>query len=401
MTMKILVVCVDRDDDVGKKTGLKGPIIGEKACVAAAEKLLLKDPEDSDGNAIFEAVKTKKETREAVEVALVTGHPSRGYKADKEIMKQVQKLLEKFPQVGGILLVTDGADDDQIIPVIQSLTKIVGKKTVIVKQAAQLEKQYYVIKQALHDPAFARLIFGLPGVILLLIALLQDLGVQITVFGIGVYLLLKGFGLEEPLIRSVREFKETTQIERASSPLYIGSALIFVLGIIAGAENISPGGIVSQVSQFVQGSVSFFWVAAVLFTLGRFGDMLYLKEMRKTKNYLIYLISITSILFVLGKSASLVLGYTGFDEFIVAIAVAFLGTIIGIAGVRKAYLEKYIIPYVEPGKDAYDVKGNRIGRISEVKRKEGYFKIRTRNRTVKVPFLRVVLATEDYVSIKD
>ncbi len=398
--MKFVVLCVDRDDDIGKKTGIKGPIIGEKDNVETGKKLLLADPEDSDGNAVFAAVQFAKKEKDAVGVATITGDKSRGYKADKKISKQVEKVLEKFPEAEGVFLVTDGADDDQIIPVVQSITRIIGKKTVIVKQAAQLEKQYYVIKQALHDPAFARLLFGLPGVILLLVAFLQDLGIQITVLAIGVYLILKGFGIEEPLLNSVRGFKETTRIDRASFPLYIGSLLILLLGLIAGFENISSQSIFVQVAQFMQGSLSFFWVSAVLFTLGRFGDMFYLKEMSATRGYAIYLISITSLLFVLNKSATLILGYTGFYELILAVLIAFFATIIGIAAVRKIYLEKYIVPFIEKGKDVYDTKGNKVGKVSAVHKKEKFLKIKARSKTVTVPFLRVVLATPEYISVR-
>src|SRR5437762_112318 len=56
--MKILVLCVDRDDDIGVKTGIKTPLIGREANLNAATKLGLADPEDSDVNALLSAVST-------------------------------------------------------------------------------------------------------------------------------------------------------------------------------------------------------------------------------------------------------------------------------------------------------------------------------------------------------
>ena len=56
--MKTIVIALDRDDDMGRKTGIKSPIIGRENNIEAAVKLGLADPEDSDTNAIFEAVRS-------------------------------------------------------------------------------------------------------------------------------------------------------------------------------------------------------------------------------------------------------------------------------------------------------------------------------------------------------
>ncbi len=59
-----LVITVDRDDDLGKKTNLAGPIVGEKACIKAAETLAIADPGESDANAMFAAIKAYRELKE-------------------------------------------------------------------------------------------------------------------------------------------------------------------------------------------------------------------------------------------------------------------------------------------------------------------------------------------------
>ena len=41
--MKTLVIALDRDDDVGRKTGLKSPIIGRENNIEAAVKSNLKE----------------------------------------------------------------------------------------------------------------------------------------------------------------------------------------------------------------------------------------------------------------------------------------------------------------------------------------------------------------------
>ena len=50
---KLLVICVDRDDDVGRKAGITTPVVGRDSCINAAQRLALEDPEDADSNSIF------------------------------------------------------------------------------------------------------------------------------------------------------------------------------------------------------------------------------------------------------------------------------------------------------------------------------------------------------------
>ena len=54
---RLLVICVDRDDDVGEKTGIQTPVVGRDACIEAAQRLALEDPEDADSNSIFAAIR--------------------------------------------------------------------------------------------------------------------------------------------------------------------------------------------------------------------------------------------------------------------------------------------------------------------------------------------------------
>ncbi len=54
---RILVLCVDRDDDLGMKAGINTPVLGRKENVNAAASLALRDPEEADANAMFEAVR--------------------------------------------------------------------------------------------------------------------------------------------------------------------------------------------------------------------------------------------------------------------------------------------------------------------------------------------------------
>ena len=402
MSKRVLVVSIDRDDDIGRKIKRKGPFIGEEKNLEVARELIETDPEESDANAIFAAIKTYREIKQdAVDIVTLTGHPSRGYKADKSILKQLDEILRKYRKIDGIFLVTDGSDDDQVIPLLLSRTKILSKKTVIIKQAKELEKSYYVIKQLLQEPSFARVIFGLPGIIILTVAFLQQLGIQIIMFLIGLYLILKGFGLEEQLINHFRNFRDTTSIERASFPLYIGSILLLLLALWGGFEQIknysSP---LKQAAGFTSGFIGLFSMAVVLFLIGRIGDMHYRKEEYKTKKYLMSTVTLFALWLVIQKASDLVIGNIPIDEFLYWIILTFVLSILGLNLVKKIYIKKYITGRLKKDLEIYNADGEYVGEISEVSKKNQAITIQTENKKkIRIPFTRIILVQRDEFAV--
>jgi putative membrane protein len=87
---RILVLSVDRDNDIGEKTKFKGPIIGREAVIKAAVALGCKDPGDSDLNALFQSVRVYDDMKKdcTAEVAVVTGKRDVGIASDREITSQ-------------------------------------------------------------------------------------------------------------------------------------------------------------------------------------------------------------------------------------------------------------------------------------------------------------------------
>ena len=402
MAKKVLVLCIDRDDDIGRKIKRKGPIIGEKENIETAKELIEADPEESDANAIFAAVKTYREIKsDALDVVTLTGHVSRGYKADKIILSQLDEVLKKYKKVDGVILVTDGSDDDQVIPLILSKTKILSKKTVIIKQAKELEKSYYVIKQLLQEPTFARIIFGLPGIIILTIAFLQQLGVQIILFLIGAYLILKGFGIEESILNGFRNFEETTSIERASFPLYIGALLLFLLGLWAGIEDISNyQTILKQSAGFISGFIGLFTLGMLLFLAGRIGDMHYRKEEWKIKKYSMSTVTVLALWLVIQKASELVIGKILVDEFLFWMILTFILSIIGLDIVKKIYTKKYITNRLKKGLEVYNADGDYVGELTEISRKNQAITIKTEeDKKIRVPFTRIALVQPNEFAI--
>ncbi len=274
---RILVMSVDRDDDVGQKLGVKGPIMGKEKVLEVGTKLALKDPEDSDSNAIFGAVKVFEELKNkySCEIAVLTGHKNRGIDADREISKQLEYVMKKRKN-DFVVLVTDGMDDEHVIPIIQSYIPILSVRKIVVRQSERLESGYYkikdFIKETLENPKFARLVFGLPAIALLLYAAFGDTGWRIIVGVVGAYLFIRGFRLEDYISGALNELKESFTGRRLAFFMYIVAIVVTVLAIYRGYNSVvefANVGLFEAVAAFLVSSVYFFWISGTVAWLGR------------------------------------------------------------------------------------------------------------------------------------
>ncbi|MCS7103367.1 MAG: DUF373 family protein [Candidatus Korarchaeum sp.] len=235
---RILIVCVDRDDDLGVKTGIRGPVIGREANLESASKLALADPTEADSNAIFGAVKIYDEARSLfsdigteVEVVTITGHHEKELLADEEINRQMEEVARLFKPTS-IVLVSDGADDELVIPILMRYAPIRSVRRVIVQQSREIEHTYVLLKRyfekLMKSPSSRSLFLGLPGAILMLYGLFslvefqKYLYVGVSILA-GLFFLEKGFSLRDRIARGVSYFGR--QVGFAS--LVIGS-----LGIV-------------------------------------------------------------------------------------------------------------------------------------------------------------------------
>lgn len=274
---KILVLSVDRDNDLGTKTRFKGPVTGREAVLSAANALGLADPEDSDFNAMFQAIRMFDEVKKQFpsQIALLTGDRDVGIKSDKEISDQLSRILKKFPATGAIFI-SDGTEDEQIMPIIQSRVPIISVKRVIVKQSEQLETGYYkikdFIKESLDNPKFSRLVFGLPAIILILLGIFGLEGFRVVIGLLGAYLLIKGFKLENYFIAAAEEVSTALTRRRFVFFLYVMTAVFFALASYRGYLGILEAietGIFEIIAGFLSASVFFFFLSGTLAWIGR------------------------------------------------------------------------------------------------------------------------------------
>ena len=192
---KLLVICIDRDDDVGEKTGILTPVIGRDACIEAAQRLALEDPEDADSNAIFSAIKTYEDLISkgyVCEVVTIAGVKNRGVQADEKILVETRKVLEKF-SANGAVIVSDGEDDESVIPVIQNVLPVVSVQRVVMKVSRSVEYSYAVfgkyLKMIAYDSKYSKFFLGVPGILLLIGGIATVFGYTAEIFAVLVSIL--------------------------------------------------------------------------------------------------------------------------------------------------------------------------------------------------------------------
>ncbi|NOZ88476.1 MAG: DUF373 family protein [Crenarchaeota archaeon] len=215
MRRRLLVLAVDVDDDLSG-AGIRTPIYGRERVLEAATRFALYDPEDSDLNTLFAAVKIadqlRREGYDAVP-AVVAGSRRGGVEAGLAIQRQLVRLLEETG-ADGVVVVSDGSEDESVIPVISSVAPVRAVHRVVVKQHRGVEETYILLarylRKALTEPRFARTFVGIPGIILVVVSALSLLGLLreallVGLLILGVAMVVRGFELEDRIASVVTE----------------------------------------------------------------------------------------------------------------------------------------------------------------------------------------------------
>lgn len=323
----ILILTVDRDNDIGRKIGVSGPIVGYESNLKMATDLLLKDPEESDANAVFAILKKYSELKKdyVVEVATITGHSKENlFFADKNIALQLKQVLEDFP-ASAFVLITDGAEDDQVVPIVQNFGPIISKEVVIVRQSQAIESMYYTIKKAIKDPAFSRIIFGIPAIILLLFFFFKSYAFQIIALVLGVFFLIKGFHLESKISNFFNSIFSKFSITKISFPFYVASAFFLIYAGITGVNLFlaNDSFILWQRIIYVLRAVLLYLVFCIVaYIVGNIVDLFYTRALYKLGHAIFAIISTFVFLGLLDLSLQFVLGETSMRMLITVILIS-------------------------------------------------------------------------------
>ncbi|MBT3284868.1 DUF373 family protein [Candidatus Bathyarchaeota archaeon] len=251
---RTLVLCIDGDDDIGIKGKVKTPIIGREANIQAAAKLALADPEEADANAMFGAVKLYDKLLndypdEAFEIATIAGSGKGGVVADRAMVRELSRVQKQFVP-DGVILVTDGFADEDLLPIVQSRIPITSVHHVVVKHSERIEETYAVIfrylKMLVEDPYYSKVSLGVPGILLVIFGFLlasnqiENAG-MVVAFVMGIVLVLKGFGWDSRLAELEPRLPPPDRwINLITTGL---GGIVFIIGIIRGIDyawNIIP-----------------------------------------------------------------------------------------------------------------------------------------------------------------
>jgi putative membrane protein len=277
---KLLVLCIDRDNDIGSKGGIDTPIVGRDACINAGTRLALEDPEDADSNAIFGAVKIYEELVSKgyeAEVAVVAGKFNKGVEADEKISLEVKSILEKY-RADGAVIVSDGEDDETILPVIQSRIPVISVRRVIIRHSRSVEYSYAVLgrylRMLVYDSQYSKFFLGVPGILLAAgaLAVIFDAAKWITAIVLAILggaFIVRAFDIDKALSSFGNMLTPTSFIKIFS---IIGGVLIILAAIANGISSIpsniltpemSALDIVSNrtiVGRFADSTITLLWI---------------------------------------------------------------------------------------------------------------------------------------------
>jgi putative membrane protein len=240
--MKTLVLCVDRDDDFGEKLAVNTPIVGRRNNIETATAMLLEDPEESDANALFGALKIYDElvcSGEKAEIVTICGGRQVNPTTDRKLFKELEMALY-ISNAKEVILVTDGSEDEYILPIIGSRVNIISKKRIIVKQSDKLESFYFYFTKILEDEKTKRIVVPL-ALIFMFGGITTLMGIGNVGYGavavlIGLYLFMKTYHLEHPLKSLVADVQKNSE----TGLPFIFSILALII-ILAGLASFVDG----------------------------------------------------------------------------------------------------------------------------------------------------------------
>jgi len=247
-----LVLVVDRDDDFGEKGGVSTPVIGIEGAITAAIDLGIADPEDSDVNGLLAGINLYKEMKEEgrdVEIALICGDKKVGHRSDEALQKELQIVIDEV-HPDGAALVSDGAEDEYVYPIITTYVKITSVRKVYVKQTPGIEGFFYIVSKALSDPAKKKRFLAPIGIILTVISLMY-LVVDISAFSvtesssylfsmtaplvmlfIGLLILNYAYDSVDSLMNYFDQWRQQVRDNSMSAAFSLMSIVLFVVGFV-------------------------------------------------------------------------------------------------------------------------------------------------------------------------
>jgi putative membrane protein len=280
-----LVLCVDRSNDIGTKTGVEMPVAGWEAVRSLVTDVGLADPEDSVVNCLLEALRVARDLRDENEdavVAVVSGTGDSRVGADRSVARQLDSLVESYDPDSAVVVI-DSAQDERLVPVVESRLPVDSVDRVVVRQAHDIESTYYLLKQFLADEELRSTILVPLGIgLLLLPVLVSRFDPEMALAGmaslLGAVLLYKGLAIDEFVRDTPEMIRNALYSGQVSVVTYVVAAGLSLVGMFLGALAVSgqslQGSAFVTVMQFTYRSVPWLALAALTASAGRLLDEL-------------------------------------------------------------------------------------------------------------------------------
>lgn len=348
--MDTLVICIDRDNDLGEKAKVITPVVGRGANIAAAVSLATVDPEDSDTNTIFGGIRILDELRSLgvdADIVSFAGDKNVGTISDKKIADQLDEFLSK-QDVKSAIFVSDGAEDEALIPIVQSRVKIDSVQRIIVMQSENLESTYYMIKNIFKDPKFLQTFFVPIGLALIIYALaVATSNPQWAIIGtflvVGIYMILRAYAFNDKILLGWADLKSSFYKHQLSFVTTIAAILLIIIGTVNGAisvwnltgfSDISYYGFL-LISLFIKKAILWYASAVFIYLLGKIFDKIYAKK--DYQNHIVEMMFALSGTLLFWSSSSYLLSVTIPERYIFPVAYFIysivLAVIIGLVGI--------------------------------------------------------------------
>ena len=378
---RILILCVDRDGDLEVKAGIKTPLLGRTANIDGAVSLALKDPEEPDANAMFEAVRlydrlsNEKQPDEVFEVATISGSELGGVSADRKLVNELNSLQDSF-NANEVILVSDGYSDEAILPLVESRVPVSSVRRIVIKHSESIEETAAVftkyIRLLVDNPRYARMALGLPGILVLIFGILWGINNfvypgAIYYYGIafvivlGGFLLLKGFGVDKAtkgVYRWIRDYSPPSLPMQISNYTVIAGILCIAVSVYLGIANVNinvaaPPDLAGWLSitprvayYFITGIIDLLVAGLIIVLLGRSVRLYFERDSRLLRNVAL-IVTVAWSRWVLVGTANVIIHYYTDSSAVVGLNDPFfssflftiiVGILIGVASVLLIYI---------------------------------------------------------------
>ena len=282
--MTTLVICIDRSGAIGRATNVPMPVAGWEAVRSLVTDAGLSDPEDASVNCLLESLRVARDLRDEREesvVAVVSAESETPVGADRSIASQLDDLVDRYDPRAAVVVV-DSAEDERVLPIVESRMPVDSVDRVVVRQARDIESTYYLLKQFLADEQLRSTILVPFGVALLLLpALFYWFSPAEAVAGVagllGAALLYKGLAIDRFVAGMPERVREALYAGQVSIVTYVVAAGLALVGGFFGVLSASELGSATrivEVMEFTYAAVPWFAVAGVTAAVGRLLDEL-------------------------------------------------------------------------------------------------------------------------------